>query len=180
MTHQGPAPTRDEKVVNLMTNFTVLFASMFEDVFTDLVAKMAEVTAGMGDAIAGAISEGLSGGSQEGAAAKKPKEKAKPQIGPQASEEIKKMFSGIRDQVSSKMHENSPEFKAYLTNPAFDQGIAIVEKYDFGRPRITEKLGDAELTSYLLLLKSGDETLGKMFGELGQWQEGLPKPPFTD
>jgi len=180
MTHQGPSPTRDEKVVNLMTNYTMLFASMFEDVFADLVAKMAEVTVGMGDAIAGAMSEGLSGGSHEGPAAKMPKEKVKPEIAPQASEEIKKMFAGLRDQVSSKMHEDSPEFRAYLKNPAFDQGIAIVEKYDFGRPRITEKLGDGDLTSYLLLLKSGDETLGKMFGELSQWQEGLPKPPFRD
>ena len=165
--------------MNLMTNFTILFASMFKDAFADLAAKMAEVTVGMGDAIADAMSEGLSG-ETKGAKGIKKKEMVKPEITAQVSQEVKKMFSGLREQVSSRMPENSPEFEAYFANPAFDQGIAIVDKYDFGRPKITEKLGDGDLTSYLVLLKSGDEKLGKMFQELGQWQQGLPKPPFRD
>jgi hypothetical protein len=180
MTHQGASATRDEKVVNLMTNYTMLFASMFEDVFADLAAKMAEAVAGMGDAIAGAMSEGLSGGAGEGAKAEKRTKMVRSEIGPQASAQVKKMFSGLREEVSSKMPVNSPEFRAYLANPAFDQGIAIVEKYDFGWPRITERLGDEDLASYLLLLKSGDGALGRMFQELGRWQEGLPKPPSRD
>ena len=69
MTRQAPTLTRDEKVVNLMTNYTILFASMFEDAFADLAAKMTEVTVGMGEAIAGAMSEGLSGESDGGAEA---------------------------------------------------------------------------------------------------------------
>ncbi|MGD0636414.1 MAG: hypothetical protein ABSA72_00040 [Nitrososphaerales archaeon] len=178
MAHQGASATRDEKVVNLMTNYTMLFASMFEDAFADLAAKMAETVAGVGDAMAGAMSEGLSGGAGEGATAGKRTKVIEAEIGPQVSAQVKKMFSGLRKDVSSKMQEDSKEFRTYIANPAFDQGIAIVEKYDFDRPRITERLDDEDLASYLMLLKSGDAALGRMFQELGKWQEGLPKPPF--
>jgi len=180
MTHQRPPPTRDEKAANLMTNYAMLFASMFEEDFADLATKMSEVTVGLGDAIADAMAEGLSDGPDTGARAKKRGEKTKPEIGPQVAEQIKRTFSGIREEVSSKMSEHIPEFEAYFANPAFDQGIAIVEKYDFRRPRLTERLGDEDLAFYLVLLKSGDKELGKMLRELGQWQEGLPKPPGRD
>ena len=52
-----------------------------------------------------------------------------------------------------------------------------MEKYDFGLPKLTEKLSDEDLASYVVLLKSGDAKLGEMFQELGRWQENMPKPP---
>jgi hypothetical protein len=179
MTRRGPPLTRDERAANLMTNYAMLFASLFEGAFADIAVKMSEATVGMGEAIADAMSKGLSEGSGGSEMVKRTK-KAGPEIRPDVSGQIKKMFSGIRDEVSSKMSENAPELKAYLANPAFDQGIAIVEKYDFGRPKFTERLSDEDLASYLVLLKSGDEALGKMFTELGQWQESLPNPPGRD
>ncbi|MDA4111846.1 MAG: hypothetical protein OK439_04865 [Thaumarchaeota archaeon] len=159
-----------------MTNYTILFVSMFEEVFSTIAVGMTEATAGMGAAIA----EAMSGESDGGTAAKKQMEKIKSQIGPEVSGQIKQLFSGIRKDVSSKMSESIPESKSYFANPTFDHGIAIVEKYDFALPRFTEKLSDDDLASYLVLLKSGDETLGKMFGELGSWQQSLPKPPGRD
>jgi hypothetical protein len=67
-----------------------------------------------------------------------------------------------------------------VASAAFDKGIQIVEKYDFGRPKLTEKLTDEVLASYVFLLQSGDKALGKMFEELADWQSGLPKPPWAD
>ena len=69
---------------------------------------------------------------------KKRMEKIKHEVGPEVSGQIKRLFSGMRKEVSSKMSE-IPEFKTFFANPAFNQGVAIVEKYDFGLPRFTEK-----------------------------------------
>jgi hypothetical protein len=176
MTNTEPLPTREEKVVNLMTNYTMLFISMFEDVFAEIAVGMSQITVAMGGAIADALSEG----SDSSAETKKQIEKIKPEVAPEVSGKIKEMFSGIRKEVSSQMSEKIPDFKIYFANPVFDQGIAIVEKYDFDLPKLTEKLSDEDLASYLVLFKSGDEQLGKMFQELHQWQESVPKPPGRD
>jgi hypothetical protein len=180
MTGQGPLPTRDEKATNLMTNFSMLFASMFEEVFAGLAAKMSEATLGMGAALADAMTQGLSSDANGRETARKSNEKVRAEVGPKVSSEVKQMFSGIREEISSKMPKNDPKFKAYLSNPAFDEGISIVERYDFRRPKLTERLSDEDLAAYVSLLKSGDESLGKMFKELGEWQQTLPKPPGED
>jgi hypothetical protein len=180
MTGQRQLPTRDEKATNLMTNFSMLFASMFEEAFAGLAAKMSEATLGIGVAMADAMAQGLSSDAEGKEATRRSNEKMRAEIGPKVSSEVKQMFSGIREEISSKMPENDPKFKAYLSNPAFDEGISIVERYDFGRPKLTERLSDEDLAAYVLLLKSGDEGLGKMFKKLGEWQQTLPKPPGED
>jgi hypothetical protein len=70
-------------------------------------------------------------------------------------------------------------FKQYISSPAFDRGIEIVEAYDFGRPRLTEKLSDEALASYVFLVQSGNTEIGRMFKELAEWQSGLPEPPWA-
>ena len=61
----------------------------------------------------------------------------------------------------------------------FDKGVAIVESYDFHRPRLTERLSDETLASYVFLLKGGDAQASKMFRELADWQKKLPRPPWA-
>jgi hypothetical protein len=177
MTHSESPPIREEKAMNLMMNHAIIFTSMFEGVFTEVAVKMSEVMVGMGDMIADAMSPGTSEVSEGTAVAKRRVEKVKPETGPQVSGGIKQAFSGIRKEMSAKMAENDAEFGAYFADPDFDRGIAIVERYDFGLPKLTEKLSDEDLASYVVLLKSGDARLGEMFQELGHWQESMPKPP---
>jgi hypothetical protein len=180
MTGGTKAPTRDEQVTNLLTNMAMIFASMFEQAFAGLATEMSKVTAGMGEVMANAMAQGLSGKPEDPEAVRKASAKSAAEMEPKISSGIKDMFSEIRKEISSKMPGDTPEFRSYLANPALDKGIRIVAGYDFGRPKLTERLSDEELASYLVLLRSGDEKLGKMFKELGEWQETLPKPPSRD
>lgn len=171
MVKPGAGPTRDEKLENLIMNHSMIFMGMFEEAFSTLAEKMTEAmslgAAAMADALAGA-----SGNS--GAVKKVQKE-----IAPEVKNQIGHVFSGIREEMAEQWPKNASVFKQYISSPAFDKGIVIVERYDFGRPRITEKLSDEVLASYVFLVQSGNPEIGKMFKELSEWQSGLPKPPWA-
>ena len=103
----------------------------------------------------------------------------KNEVTPAVRAEIGSLFSGIREEMSSQWPKDAAVFKRYVSSPAFDKGIEIVERYDFRRPKLTEKLSDELLASYVFLLQSGDKELGRMFKELAEWQAALPKPPWA-
>jgi hypothetical protein len=173
MAKSRAATTRDKKLENLMMNHSLIFMGMFEEGFSTIAEKMTEtLSEGIGmmeDALAeGTSPAGVSVG-----------KKLKDEITPAARAEIGNLFSGIREEMSSQWPKNAGLFRAYVSNPAFDRGIEIVERYDFGRPKLTEKLSDEILASYVFLLQSGDKELERMFKELGEWQAGLPKPPWA-
>jgi hypothetical protein len=168
--------TRDEKLENLIMNHSVVFMGMFEEAFSALAEKMTEVLAEGTAAMADALTEGMSSGSGASGAAvagKKPGE-----IPLQVRIQIEDLFSDLREEVSSQWPKDPGVFKHYLSSPAFDKGIEVVERYDFARPKLTEKLSDEVLASYVFLLQSGDKELGRMFEELAGWQASLPKPPW--
>ena len=64
-----------------------------------------------------------------------------------------------------------------LSDSAFDNGSKIIEKYDFDLPKLTEELDDSTLAQYTQLLVSEDSTFSKMFKELVNWMNTLPKSP---
>ena len=160
---------RDEKLENLIMNHSMIFMSMFEEAFSALADKMTEALQTGTAAIAQALAEGLSQGSEESGAVRVDK-KAKDEISPEVRAQIGHLFSGIREEMASQFPKNANLFKQYISSPAFDEGIKIVERYDFGRPKLTEKLSDGVLASYVFLLQSGDKELGRMFKELADWQ----------
>jgi len=171
-------PTRDEKLENLIMNHSMIFMGMFEEAFSTLAEKMTEAMAigasAMADALAGGSSSGSTGSGTAGAG-----KKVKHELTPQIRAQIEHVFSGIREEMTSQWPKNPSVFKQYISSPAFDRGIEIVENYDFGRPRLTEKLGDEVLASYVFLLQSGDKELSRMFKDLAEWQASLPKPPWS-
>jgi len=174
MTKRRPASSRDEKLQNLIMNHSMIFMGMFEEAFSSLAEKMTEALSEG----AGAIAEALSGdASKPGAAGVR--EKTKGEITPAVRAEIGNLFSGIREEISSQWPKDPSIFKAYISSPAFDRGIEIVERYDFRRPKLTDELSDEVLASYVFLLQSGDKELGRMFKELSEWQASLPKPPWA-
>lgn len=175
MVKRGPASSRDEKLENLIANHTMIFMGMFEEAFSALAEQM---TAALSEG-AGAIADVLARGSTsepEGTGAWK---KLKDEITPAVRAEIGNLFSGIREEMSSQWPKDPAVFKRYISSPAFDEGIEIVKRYDFQRPKLTEKLSDEVLASYVFLLQSGDKELGRMFKELTEWQAALPKPPWA-
>jgi len=171
MVKQGPGPTRDEKLENLIMNHSMIFMGMFEEAFTTLAEKM---TAAMAIG-AGAIADALAGSSSAAGVGKN----VRKEIAPEVRNQIGHVFAGIREEMAEQWPKSASVFKQYISTPAFDKGIAIVEKYDFGRPKLTEKLSDEVLASYVFLVQSGNAEIGKMFKELSEWQSGLPKPPWA-
>ena len=168
--------SREEKLENLIMNHSMVFMGLFEDAFSTLAEKMTAALAEGTTAMANALTEGASpasGPSGVAGAGKKPRD----EIPLEVRIQIEDLFSGIRDEMSSQMPKGAGVFKRYVSSPAFDKGLEIVERYDFARPKLTEKLSDEVLASYVFLLQSGDKELGRMFQELADWQDCLPKPP---
>jgi len=162
-----PATAREEKLENLITNYSMIFMGMFEEGFSAVAERLTEA---MSEAT-GAIVDSLAGTGKG--------KKLKGAITPSVKAEIGNLFSGIREEMSSQWPKNAALFKAYVADPAFDRGIEIVERHDFGRPKLTKKLSDEVLASYVFLLQSGDKEVGGMFKELAEWQARLPKPPWA-
>jgi len=158
---------RDEKLGNLIVNHSMIFMGIFDEAFSAIADKMTEAS-GVG------ISDFNSSGTTDLG------RKAGKEIAPEVLIQIGYAFSAIREEMDSEWPKNASVFAQYVSSPAFDKGIQIVEKYDFGRPKLTEKLTDEVLASYVFLLQSGDKELGKMFKELADWKSNLPKPPWPD
>ena len=173
MAKRRPTPTRDEKLENLIMNHSMIFMGMFEEAFSTVAEKMTEALYEGAGALADVLAQGAKSG--DGDVGKK----LKGEITPAVRAEIGNLFSGIREEMSSQWPKDAAAFKRYVSSRAFDKGIEIVEGYDFGRPKLTEKLSDEVLASYVFLLQSGDKDMGRMFKELAEWQAALPKPPWA-
>jgi hypothetical protein len=74
------------------------------------------------------------------------------------------------------MNQKRQDLSQVLSNPAFEVGPKIIEKYDFNLPKLTQELDDKTITQYSQLLISEDERFAKMFKELTEWINSLPKP----
>jgi len=164
---RGGGQSRDEKLENLIMNHSMIFMSIFDEAFSAIADKMTE---GSGEHMSDSNSSGTADVGK----------KAGQEIAPEVRAQIGYVLSGIREEMASQWPKDASAFTQYASSPAFDKGIEIVEKYDFGRPKLTEKLTDEALASYVFLLQSGDKELGKMFRELADWQSDLPKPPWAD
>ena len=160
--------TREEKLENIIVNYSMIFMGVFEDAFSMFAEKMTEA---MGD-LAGGLADALAPGSSSG------KDRQPLKVPPEIGEGIRHVFSEIREEVESQLPKDSGSFKEYVSSPVFDKGIEIVERYDFHRPNLTQRLSDEALASYVFLLQSGDKELGLMFEELAEWQKELPKSPW--
>ncbi len=151
-------------------NHSMIFMAMFEEAFSTIAEKMTEAMT-MGG---GAMADALAGSSGTSGVQRKVKE----EVAPEVRRQIGSAFSGIREEIAEQWPKNESVFKQYISGPAFDRGVEIVERYDFGRPKLTEKLSDEVLASYVFLVQSGNAEIGKMFKELAEWQAALPTPPW--
>ena len=174
MVRKAGGPSRNKKLENLIKNHSMIFMGMFEEAFATIAEAMTETmtagTASIVDALGGSL-----GGSKKG---KTPASTAKDGLAPHVRVQIGQALSGIREELESQWPKSSSAFRQYISSPAFDKGIRIVDKYDFKRPKLTEELSDEVLASYIFLVQSGNADIAKMFKELSEWQEGLPKPPW--
>ena len=165
---KGAAPQsesdRETKILNAMANTSVLLMSTMMGAFTNL---MVDATS----AVASGMAEAMGGKEAEDKVNQEIKQGA-----PEVNEKIKAMISDIRKDIYSQMKEKKQEFETLLSDPAFDVGPGIIEKYDFKLPKLTEELDDNALSQYSKLLLSEDAFFAKMFKELAEWISSLPKP----
>jgi hypothetical protein len=66
------------------------------------------------------------------------------------------------------MREKRREFESLLSDPAFDFGPRIIEKYEFKLPKLTEELDDNTLSQYSQLMLTEDVSFAKMFKEMAE------------
>jgi len=161
--------TRDEKVENLVTNFSMIMMGMFEGVF----AAMAAGLAGALEKTAAAVTEAIDG---PGGESPRGKSYIKPiDTESEVNAKVKEVFSGLRTEVAEGFSDRDESFKRFIKNPAFDAGVRIVESHQLKLPRLTEPLSDSDLAGYVALVQNGDPELSRMMQELGEWQKTTPK-----
>jgi hypothetical protein len=153
-----------DKIINAMANTSILLMSTVMGAFTQVIVNATEA---MGSGMAEAI-----GGKE---ASDKVNQEIKRGL-PEVDEKMKAMISDIRKDIYSQMRQKKQELELQLSNPAFEVGPKIIEKYDFKLPKLTQELDDNTLSQYSHLLVSEDARFTKMFKELTEWINSLPKP----
>jgi Skp family chaperone for outer membrane proteins len=95
---------------------------------------------------------------------------------PEIDEKMKAGISDLRKEIYAQMSQKRQELEKVLSDPTFEIGPKIIEKYDFNLPKLTQALDDTTLSKYSQLLISENEPFAKMFKELTEWINSLPKP----
>jgi hypothetical protein len=125
-----------DKIINAMANTSVLLMSTVMGAFTQVIVNATEA---MGSGMAEAI-----GGKE---ASDKVNQEIKRGL-PEVDEKMKAMISDIRKDIYSQMRQKKQELELQLSNPAFEVGPKIIEKYDFKLPKLTQELDDNTLSQY--------------------------------
>jgi hypothetical protein len=157
-----------DEIIYAMANTSVLLMSTMMGAFTQVVVN---ATGAMASGMAEAM-----GGKEAG---DKVNQEIKQGL-PEVDEKMKEMISDIRKDLYSQMKQKSKELEPLLSDPAFEVGPKIIEKYEFNLPKLTQELNDTALTKYSQLLMSENKLFVKMFKELTEWLSSLPKPPGSN
>ncbi|MGZ4851090.1 MAG: hypothetical protein ACXV2C_06905 [Candidatus Bathyarchaeia archaeon] len=159
---------RENRILNSMANTSVILMSTMMGAFTQgIVSMTGAMASGMADALGG-----KEAGDQVGHEIK--------QKLPQVDEKMSAMISDIKKDIYSQIGQKKLEFEPLLSDPAFEVGPKIIEKYDFKLPKLTQEIDDNTLTRYSQLLVNGDIQFVEMFKELTEWLGSLPKPLGTN
>jgi hypothetical protein len=156
---------REDKIINSMANTSVILMSTMMGAFTQVIVNAT-------GAMASGMVEAMGGKEAGDQVNQEIKQKL-----PEVDEKMKAMISDIRKDIYSQMRQKKQELEPLLSDPAFEVGPRIIEKYDFKLPKLTQELDDNTLAQYSQLLVSEDTRFAEMFKELTKWINSLPKPP---
>lgn len=160
---------REKKIMNSIVNTSIILMSTMMCAFTE---AMMNTTTAMASGMAEAI-----GGKEAGEKVDKEFKQKLPEV----DVKIKRMISDVRRDVYVQLKQRRKELEPLLSDPAFDIGPKIVDKYNFKLPKLTKELDDSALAQYSQLLVSEDLSFTEMFKELTSWMNTLPKfPEKTD
>jgi len=161
--------TRDEKVENLIINFSMIMAGMFEGVFAALAEGLTTALTKTVDALTEAVDSADQGSGR--------RRRRLPAVDPvsEADPKVREVFSRLRKEVAEGFSHRNRSFRRFIKDTAFDEGVRIVESHNLGLPRLTEPLDDADLAGYVALMQNGDPEVVRMMQELGEWQKTTPR-----
>ena len=169
MPSTGHELTRDEKVENLITNLSMIMTGMFEGVFAAIAAGLAAALAKTVEGLTEAVDS-----TDQGSARRRRKLLAVDPVS-EADPKVREVFSRLRKEVAEGFSHRNRSFKEFIKDPAFDEGVRIVESHNPWLPRLTEPLSDADLAAYVALMQNGDPEVVRMMQELGEWQKTTPR-----
>jgi hypothetical protein len=158
--------SRDQKVENLLFNFSMIMLGMFEGVFAAMAEGMATALSKTAEALTDALDP----------SGKPPSlRKGEPDMAAEVNAKLKGVFSGLRKEVAEGFTGGSKPFKEFIRDPAFDEGVRIVEGHKLKLPPLTSSLTDSELAGYVEMIQGGDPEMAKMMSELAEWQKKTPR-----
>jgi len=151
---------REAKILNLLCNTSLVLMTMLTEavsqVFTSITKEM--VTA---------LSTGM-GSSQDVSASLNDLEKNIP-------EKLRAELMTMKNDLQKQLNEKKQELTGLLSDPRFDEGIAIAERASVSLPKLTQDLDERALFGYLALLQAEDPAVSAMFKDLFEWMNSLPK-----
>ncbi|PNX47548.1 MAG: hypothetical protein BV459_04205 [Thermoplasmata archaeon M11B2D] len=161
-TQDTPLEDRETQIFNLLCNISLLLMALVTSAFSELLTTVSKE-------MVAAIHASLN------AAEADTKNLADLQrtLPRHITDELLQMKQDLKTQLMEK----KPQLAAFLTDPRFDMGIAIVEHTPFPLPKLTQDLSEPHLLGYLALLQTNDQRFSTMFQELLDWMNTLPQPP---
>lgn len=155
---------RETKILNVICNTTILLMSIMTEaltgIFTTLSKEMiAAINTGL-DAPADTIKE-IRGETNN--------------IQSELPKQIREQLLAMKIDVTTQMKEKKEKFASLIADKRFDEGIAIVERYNFNLPQLSCDLDERSLLGYMILLQQNNEQFTKMFQELLEWMKDLPQ-----
>jgi hypothetical protein len=160
----GSETVLQDKIMYAMANTSVILMSTMMGSFTQVIGStMGAMASGMAQAMGG----------------KEASDKVDQEIKqglPEVDAKMKSMISYLRKDIYAQTKQKKQMLEQMLSNPTFEVGPKIIEKNDFNLPKLTQELNYEVLIQYSQLLVSEDVRFAKMFKELTEWINSLPKP----
>ena len=156
---------RETKILNVICNTSILLMSIMTEAFTDVFTKLSKemitaITTGIGTP-ANTIKE-IHGETEK--------------IQNELPKQIREQLLAMKTDITSQMRGKKDALVSIIADRRFDEGIAIVERYNFNLPKLSCDLDEHSLLGYLTLLQNNNEQCTKMFQELLKWMKDLPQP----
>jgi len=164
--HQHRDPfERETKILNVISNTSVLLMSLMTEVFSDAFTNVAQ-------ALASSLATGFGAPEETIKDMDKKVDDMKTEIPKKMLETVMNMKHDMHQQLQEKKKDLIP----LLADPIFDKGITIAEDYHSSLPPLTQDLDELSLLKYMALLKTEDGECTHMFQALIGWMNELPQP----
>jgi hypothetical protein len=156
---------RETKILNVICNTTILLTSVMTEAITGIFTKLSTE-------MVTALATGLGAPEDTAKEAQGKTEDFQKEL----PKEMRAQVLAMKKDITMQLNEKKEKIVPLLADRRFDEGIAIVERYEFSLPKLTNNLDDRSLLGYIALLSQNNEQFTKMFQEILEWMKNLPQP----